>query len=252
MNLQKEALVNVISDVKQCLGLLPGCPNLVLLRPSGSRTWCTLECSGWVDAPRVLRVYGSIPALSSREQWALKLSVGVLESHVATRVGAIKGVMVGHVMNSKDWGTCLLMPVVTCLAKWKGKLTDIQRLQIGREMVRILRRVHERGIYHCDVKPHNMFVGESVTKPLLGDFGSAYLWKHHDAHKNIAFNGTSIFTVSRSAPPSRERDFQSLCLSLLWLAKPWSTRAQMPSWRTVLKDTVAAHIWAIYEGKAHK
>ena len=109
-------------------------------------------------------------------------------------------------------------------------------MEIGLKMMQILRCIHGKGVFHCDVKPHNRLIGD--------------LRATHKASRSKSVCSSMGHRCSLCrAPPHRHRrrDVQSLCLSLRWLAIPWRGRAGMPSWDAVLQDGVAAHIWGVRE-----
>jgi hypothetical protein len=156
----------------------------------------------------------------------------------------VKGVVQWLPLNS---GTGIVMPLLTCLAN-RSHLDDEGRLLVGRQLLAALRDVHAVGVLHCDVKPHNVLLTEQY-EAVLGDFGSAVLDADSDDDETQndenrhSFSGTRMFCVSSSAPPSRMRDIQSLCYSLVWLRRQWHTNKRKPSWRSVLEDPVACVIW---------
>jgi hypothetical protein len=140
----------------------------------------------------------------------------------------------------------IVMPRLTCLAHLKH-MSDEERRSIGRQLLAILRDVHAVGVLHCDIKPHNVLLNEHHTA-VLGDFGSAVLDTDSDVEaendeNRHSFDGTRMFCASCSDPPSRKRDVQSLCYSLVWLRRPWHTNKRKPSWHSVLQDHVACTIW---------
>jgi hypothetical protein len=190
--------------------------------------------------------------LSSWQRHGLVLKVDVTRSEVDAWQAAsrVPGVMPACAVLLDDGAIGLLMPLSTCLATLKRRLTYEQRMEIGLDFLRTLSGIHKCGVLHCDIKPHNLFLQRNLrgsrSCPLVGDFGSArmnFVFKENDKYR---FEGTSSFCVSRSVVPSPTRDVQSLCLSVCWLANPWRDRTSMPSWNAVLTDPVAAQVWSSF------
>jgi serine/threonine protein kinase len=188
--------------------------------------------------------------LSGWQRDGLVLKVDVTRSEVDALQAAsrVPGVMPSCAVLLDGGAIGLLMPLSTCLATLKRRLTDEQRMEIGLALLRTLAGIHNCGVLHCDIKPHNLFLQLQGSRscPLVGDFGSArmnFVFKEND---KCRFEGTSSFCVSRSVVPSATRDVQSLCLSVCWLAKPWRDRTSMPPWNAVLTDPVAAQVWSSF------
>lgn len=174
--------------------------------------------------------------------FVIKTGVEAREIRALRAIRCLEGVMPMCRAVLEDGSHALLMPQCVCVASLKGRLGENQRLKLGRTLANVLTRIHKRGVLHCDVKPHNLFLG-SGGNPIIGDFGSAEVRSMLKENEKQRFNGTSMFAMSRSAPPSALRDFQSLCLSLHWLSKPWMHRNEMPRWETVVEDPVVATVW---------
>lgn len=172
----------------------------------------------------------------------LKTSTSVQEFTALQRVGALPGVVPAQVVMVQDTGLCLLMDEFECLLnrcmdrgmEWQ----DHERLRIGRQLVHTLQAVHASGVFHCDVKPGNILM-DSKEQPLLIDFGVAV---RKEDKPSGSFEGTRMFCECTT--PSAKRDFQSLCLSLVWMVSPWTSEFDRPQWKSVLADPVAAEIWS--------
>lgn len=135
----------------------------------------------------------------------------------------------------------LVMPVLRCLAFRVRK--PAQRIHLACGFARALIDIHKCGIVHGDIKPHNLYVDDD-SEAKIGDFGSAVDMLNGPTD----FQGTPTFTVNGRGEngPSRQADFEALCLSVLWWKAPWWSRNDVPPWSTVLADEPARAAWTIY------
>ncbi|KAI1787226.1 kinase-like domain-containing protein [Ganoderma leucocontextum] len=104
------------------------------------------------------------------------------------------------------------------------------------QMLDITEHLHEKGIIHCDLKPHNFLfgLGQNAGRLHLVDFGLARPWidpkigKPFPEESNFGFRGTPPF-ASRHAhqghTPSRRDDMESVAyilVNLLTGTLPWT------------------------------
>lgn len=112
---------------------------------------------------------------------------------------------------------------------------DLKRvIQIGVQLIAILKGIHEKGFIHRDIKPDNiLFRDDSQKQVCLIDYGFAKRFRDSQGHiflntKKRSFKGTMMF-ASRNAhsgcTTSRRDDLESLWYTLVYLFKgflPWS------------------------------
>lgn len=85
----------------------------------------------------------------------------------------------------------LLGKDLSCLLKkCEGVFSISTVLQIAKDMVEILKNIHEKGFLHRDIKPENIIMGTGKDKTTvhLIDFGTAKIIKErltHTAHLPI-------------------------------------------------------------------
>lgn len=101
------------------------------------------------------------------------------------------------------------------------------------QMIERLHLVHERGIVHRDMKPHNFMVGlgKNSNTVYLGDFGLAKIFNRKTGHilykENKYCVGTARYVSindHRGIQQSRRDDMESLGYVIIYLAKgglPW-------------------------------
>jgi casein kinase 1 epsilon len=101
------------------------------------------------------------------------------------------------------------------------------------QMIERLQQVHERGIVHRDMKPHNFMVGlgSKSNTIYLGDFGLAKIFNRRTGHilykENKYCVGTARYVSindHRGIQQSRRDDLESLGYVIIYLAKgglPW-------------------------------
>lgn len=102
-------------------------------------------------------------------------------------------------------------------------------LNIGKELIEIIKHVHDRGIIHRDIKPENfMFSGNRIK---LIDFGLSRKYIHGCKHITLEHNksivGTPYFIgihIHDGQTPSRRDDVESIGYILMYLlfgTLPW-------------------------------
>jgi serine/threonine protein kinase len=75
---------------------------------------------------------------------------------------------------SAQFESCDLDALLSDVSTGKKQLTIAQRLKISRNLIRaLIEQVHERGLSHNDVKPHNIMVNANTLEVKFIDFGLA-------------------------------------------------------------------------------
>jgi len=105
-------------------------------------------------------------------------------------------------------------------------------LGIGIQIIKILKKVHDKNIIHRDIKPHNFLIGKKNKKKIfIIDFGISKIYRKNDKHikykegKNLT--GSLRYCSLRNhlgIEPSRRDDLESLCYMLILFFKgklPW-------------------------------
>ena len=64
-------------------------------------------------------------------------------------------------------------------------------IQVGLDIADALSKCHSKGVYHCDIKPDNIFVGK-FREYILGDFGLAEIISEHKEEKSM---GTELYAA---------------------------------------------------------
>jgi len=187
------------------------------------------------------RITKHIIVVSTESQKPLILKrISRREAEMIARVANIAGVVSGTIV-TWERHRCLLMPCYRVLTSFARKLSLNERIIMGCACARVLREIHKRGVLHNDLKPDNIFV-DKLRQPLIGDFGSASL----SEQKTWEFRGTYLFCFHPRAPRSETQDLQSLCLAFVWLAKPWPSQHERPSWSSLQNDEVVMAMCAAY------
>lgn len=93
------------------------------------------------------------------------------------------------------------------------------------DAIRIIERVHARGVIHRDIKPDNFMYKSDTNQLYLIDFGLSKLYhdkhkKHIEERKDRKLIGTAKYSslnVHNGIEPSRRDDIESLCYTFIKL-----------------------------------
>ena len=97
---------------------------------------------------------------------------------------------------------------------------------IGLEVIDILENTHKKDILHRDIKPTQLLLSSDETKIYLVDFGLSTYFKKNKIHKEFKTRCKCIGSISYASinnhmgfRQSRRDDLESLCYTLIYLAK---------------------------------
>ena len=109
----------------------------------------------------------------------------------------------------------------------KDKYTvDFLRSNVIPEIFKGIRTLHDYKIYHCDLKPQNIFyLDENQTDLIIGDYGSAKTFEESSEKKSrrtSTFKGTDFYLAPEQARGivSEKNDYHSFGMILLHLLYP--------------------------------
>ena len=105
-------------------------------------------------------------------------------------------------------------------------------VQLGYQIIKIIARIHEKGIIHRDIKPDNFLLDTNNHSVYLIDFGLSRLYvddvgKHKPIRQNRHLTGTVRYlsiNCQKGFEPSRRDDLIAICYMLVYLLKdrlPW-------------------------------
>ena len=130
-----------------------------------------------------------------------------------------------------SWAACLVSETLSFLSA-ESQLCCVMH------QVSALRRMHQLGVLHRDIKPTNILI-DSNGEALLCDFDAAVFRQPDGRWECMSFEGTRRF-ASREAQlsdhPREVFDFQSLALTMCYIAHPhWGS----PTLKHAAADYVA-------------
>jgi hypothetical protein len=129
-------------------------------------------------------------------------------------------VTVHDIATTGDGQPCIVMALYRGTFRSAGRRPVEEVLDVGAKIARALGRVHDVGIVHRDIKPHNVFVSAD-GEPALADFGIAALADDRDA--------PTRYTL-KYAPPELLRDLE------------WSRRGDIYSLGATLHQLVTGRV----------
>ena len=104
-------------------------------------------------------------------------------------------------------------PVGTPLDQAIHEVPESQRPQVlvewATSFTELLRKVHDRGVTHCDLKPSNLMIADE--KPVILDFGASFFAQDHSMSNQLM---TPVYATEGilyyRSPPSKGSDFVAL------------------------------------------
>lgn len=94
---------------------------------------------------------------------------------------------------TSDGHPCIVMELYAGTYRGVGRLDIAEVVDVGAKVADALAAVHERGIVHRDIKPHNVFVS-SHGQPAIGDFGISSIENERTT------TGGAGFSINYAAP----------------------------------------------------
>ena len=92
-----------------------------------------------------------------------------------------------------DMKPCIVMELYRGTFRNQGVLDVKQVVDVGAKLADALDAIHEEGIVHRDIKPHNVFVSDR-GEPAIGDFGISSI----DTERTVT--GAAAFSVNYAPP----------------------------------------------------
>ncbi|CAD8044674.1 unnamed protein product [Paramecium primaurelia] len=118
--------------------------------------------------------------------------------------------------------------------KKKRRFSVKTTIQLGIQIVKVLERIHEKGVVHRDLKPENILFGQDneSSKIYIIDFGISKIFQDKNGRKIPFRNGNSFIGTTRYASIAAHKgyelsmkdDLESLMYVLLYFIKgqlPW-------------------------------
>ena len=151
---------------------------------------------------------------SERIEQEIQIMVGLLHSKIVTIFDFFEEDEMLHLVmelcqsSSADW-------IIQ-----KGEMSVSSVLSLGVQILTALEFIHQKGIIHRDIKPHNILITKEGTVKLT-DFGLA--WSLYSS-KNLTQSNTILGSMPFMSPEQRhgqeitiQSDIYSLAMTLVWL-----------------------------------
>lgn len=90
----------------------------------------------------------------------------------------------------------------TDLSNWKGSF--LEKIQLFSELLDVVSYLHKNGLVHRDLKPQNVMVRTSDSRPVIVDFGTVY--KPGQKSRTCFTPGTPNYQAPESIDPKCARD----------------------------------------------
>ncbi|CAD8100822.1 unnamed protein product [Paramecium sonneborni] len=185
------------------------------------------------DKDRNIDVAIKIEKEENEDVRSLEREVQVLE-----RLNGIEGVPKLYWHGEQDEYNVIVMQILgkdlAYYLKSKKRFSFKTTIQLGIQIVKVLERIHNKGVVHRDLKPENVLFGvdDECSKIYVVDFGisKVYRDKHGNIHPfrdNTSFIGTTRYAsiaAHKGYELSRKDDIESLIYVLLYFMKgqlPW-------------------------------
>ncbi|CAD8170225.1 unnamed protein product [Paramecium pentaurelia] len=160
------------------------------------------------------------------------------EVQVLERLNGIEGVPQLYWHGEQDDYNIIVMQILgkdlAYYMKSKKKFSFKTAIQLGIQIVKVLERIHNKGVVHRDLKPENILFGidDECSKIYVIDFGISKIFrdkngKIHPFRDNTSFIGTTRYAsiaAHKGYELSRKDDIESLIYVLLYFMKgqlPW-------------------------------
>jgi serine/threonine protein kinase len=98
-----------------------------------------------------------------------------------------------------------------------GPMSEDELRSHARDILEGLRHIHDAGFMHLDIKPANIFLGESGGPTMIGDFGRMLAYKEYQPHGTAEGDSTYLAPefYTDQVPPVHGPDVFSLGVTLL-------------------------------------
>ncbi|CAD8185707.1 unnamed protein product [Paramecium pentaurelia] len=160
------------------------------------------------------------------------------EVQVLERLNGIEGVPKLYWHGEQDDFNVIVMQILgkdlAHYVKSKKKFSFKTTIQLGIQIVKVLERIHNKGVVHRDLKPENVLFGidDESSKIYVVDFGISKIFRDkngniHPFRDNTSFIGTTRYAsiaAHKGFELSRKDDIESLIYVLLYFMKgqlPW-------------------------------
>ncbi|CAK87070.1 unnamed protein product (macronuclear) [Paramecium tetraurelia] len=160
------------------------------------------------------------------------------EVQVLERLNGIEGVPKIYWHGEQDDFNVIVMQILgkdlSHYVKSKKKFSFKTSIQLGIQIVKVLERIHNKGVVHRDLKPENVLFGidDESSKIYVVDFGISKIFRDkngniHPFRDNTSFIGTTRYAsiaAHKGFELSRKDDIESLIYVLLYFIKgqlPW-------------------------------
>jgi len=112
--------------------------------------------------------------------------------------------------------------------EWIYKLNRDKKIELTKQLIEIIKNLHDKNIVHCDLKTSNILYNEKTNNLILIDFGaSCYLSneKSKEIDCEMGTMGYACFTLNEEGICSKKSDIYSLgvCIIEIWCGAIWNT-----------------------------
>lgn len=124
-------------------------------------------------------------------------------------------------------------------------------LQIGIQIINLLKTIHDKGLVHRDIKPENFLFGISSTQLYLIDFGFCKSYMNNDVHNEIKHTNSLIGSLNYVSinghnliELSRRDDLESLGYMLVYFycgKLQWSDKTDLNEIKILKQNVILDH-----------